>query len=299
MSFRFKFLKRLSLLACVFSASICFSQKAIPSHDDIRIMTLAPHLTEIVAAIGATDQLVGVSAYSNYPAEVKNIPIIGDMRTLDLEKIQKLRPTIILLWKTGTPETSRVALHKIFSKTSTQLIESDAHSLTEIASEIERLGIILNHTEKAQAVAQKMRDSINKLSQENSHKAPIRVFFQVWSNPLMTVNQKHFIGDMIHICGGELLFAKATLLTPVVSRESVVLENPEVILSSADRERSSNPDMDAWKKFSKLDVNRLDGYLQVNGDWLTRGTPRTLLATQQICDFLDVIRARKVRLLQP
>ena len=261
---------------------------------ELKIITLSPHLAELVSALGSEKQLIGVSAYSNYPKSLKNIQIIGDVHGLNLELIKSLQPDLILMWESGTPKQQKEAIHKLFKNSGTQVIESDARSLKAIPTEILRLGKLIKQEKNALVISTQFENDLNRLKQEFSNKSPLKVFYQSWSNPLMTINRHHQIGDMIALCGGRQLFENERLLIPTVSIESVVKLDPEIILSASESENSSDNPWAIWSKFPKLKVHNLNGFKTISGDWLTRPTPRALLAAKEICTFFETVRKNKL-----
>ena len=259
-----------------------------------KIITLSPHLAEVISELGAIDELVGVSDASNYPSSVKKIKVVANFQSINLELIKQLNPDIILIWKSGTSAKQQLALQNLFKNSKTQLIETDANSLADIASEFERLGKIIGKESQGMEIASKFRKNLLAIEMQNRNKSLVSVFYQAWPSPLMTINGQHLISDMIKVCGGKQIFADQKLLVPTVSIESVIQLNPEVILSATQAEESPLIDnFSIWKNYPNLKVNQLKGYLNVNGDTMTRPSSRALLATQEICTFLDAIRARK------
>ena len=258
-----------------------------------RIITLSPHLAEIVTELGATDQLVGVSDASNFPNAVKNIKVVSDFQNINLELIKQLKPDLILIWKSGTSTKQQAALQSIFKGTNTQLVQSDAISLMDISNEFERLGKIIGKEKNAQEVAKKFQADLKKIEVDNQRKSPISVFYQAWPTPVMTINGKHLISDMIKVCGGKQIFANEKILVPTVSIEAVIERNPEVVITASEFTNSSTNNDLIWKKYPNMKVNQLGGYISINGDLMTRPTSRALIATQQICSFLDQVREKR------
>jgi iron complex transport system substrate-binding protein len=282
------------VFAAFLVASFFLGPQAWADKDKVRIVTLSPHLAEIVSSLDLVNSLVGVSAYSNFPASIKNITVVGDALSLNLERIKSLNPDFILVWKSGTGESQKASLRKAFINTKTNIIESDANSLDEIADEIERLGKILQKESLSKKIAQDFRGEIAQLKKIYSTKPPLKVFYQAWSNPLITIDRKHLIGDMVRTCGGELIFDHQKLLSTTVSREQVIKHNPDVIMTAVDSINGNNEaDWSAWKKYPKLSANKLDAYLSLPGDLLTRPTVRTIIATKEMCDFFDQVRIRQ------
>ena len=250
--------KLLRLLACsliAFTNLIANAQTNAP-----RIVTLSPHLAEIVAEVGGISQLVGVAAYSNYPPSVKEVPIIGDYQSLNLELLKQLRPDIVLIWTTGTPANQQTKLHALFKNTSTRIIESDAKTLADIPHEITRIGQIVGHTQESIKVSSHFQSELKKIRQAQSNKTPVSVFFQAWATPLMTLQDDHLISDMIKLCGGVPIFSKEKIRISSVSVEAVIEKNPEIIMTATESQARGNmKDFDQWKKYPHLKVNLLNG----------------------------------------
>lgn len=291
----------LNLLCLCFLFGFVFSSKAVLAQSnkvenkpEIKLVTLSPHLAEIVSSLDLEKNLVGVSAYSNFPETLKNIPVVGDALNLNLERLKSLQPDVILIWKSGMAEPQKNKLKQAFSKTNTKIIESDATSLDQIPDEIERLGNIFGRDELSKKIARDYRQEVASLRKKYSNKNTIKVFYQAWPIPLITIHEGHLIGDMAKTCGGRLIFNDQKLITSTVSPEQVVALNPDVMMTAIDANHK-NPESNwsLWKKYPTISVNQLNGYLSIEGDLLTRPTPRALLATKQMCEFFEKVRSRQ------
>ncbi len=255
-----------------------------------RVITLSPHLTEIVDAAGGSQQLVGVSAFSNFPESVKKLPIISDARSIDLEKMKQLKPDLIIYWRGGTPETQVESIQKVFSS-SAQIIFVEPKKLLDIATDIEKLGQALGTSAVAKKNATTFRSEVSKLKKkyQNSNQRKVRVFYQVWAQPLMTLNQDHLISDIIELCGGEQLFAKEKLLVPTVSKEAVVKANPEIIFTATDA-KQMKMDWSMWQSIPQLAATQNKALIEIDADTISRPSPRILLGAQKICAEIDRLR---------
>jgi iron complex transport system substrate-binding protein len=268
---------------------LAYSEPAKESYPK-RIITVAPHLTEIVDAAGGINSLISVSAYSNYPESVKKLPITSDARSIDLERMKQLKPDLIIYWRGGMPETHIESLKKIFNRAETQIISVEPKKLSDIAQDIETIGKVLG----TQAIANKNAKVFNaqiaelKRKYQSPNKRKVRVFYQVWSQPLMTLNQDHLIADIIQICGGEQLFAKEKLLVPIVSREAVVEANPEIIFTATDSDK--NVDWSMWKSIPQLAATKGKAFVALDGDTISRPSPRIIQGAIKICSEIDKIR---------
>ena len=280
----------LGLFACfgIIASSISFAQNKQALHPQ-RIITVAPHLSEVVEAAGGANRLISVSAYSNFPESVKKLPITSDARSIDLEKMKSLRPDLIIYWRGGTPESQIESIKKTF--TSIQVASVEPKKLTDIANDIETIGKLLGTETIAKKNADAFRAQITELKHQyqNKNKRKVRVFYQVWAQPLMTLNQDHLIADIINICGGEQLFAKEKLLVPTVSREAVVKANPEIIFTAVDTQQMKT-DWSMWSSIPQLAATQRKASIDIDGDMISRPSTRIMQGAKKICSEIDKIR---------
>jgi iron complex transport system substrate-binding protein len=280
----------LGLFACfgIIASSISFAQNKQALHPQ-RIITVAPHLSEVVEAAGGANRLISVSAYSNFPESVKKLPITSDARSIDLEKMKSLRPDLIIYWRGGTPESQIESIKKTF--TSIQVVSVEPKKLTDIANDIETIGKLLGTETIAKKNADAFRAQITELKHQyqNKNKRKVKVFYQVWAQPLMTLNQDHLIADIINICGGEQLFAKEKLLVPTVSREAVVKANPEIIFTAVDTQQMKT-DWSMWSSIPQLAATQRKAFIDIDGDMISRPSTRIMQGAKKICLEIDKIR---------
>ncbi len=255
-----------------------------------RVITLSPHLSEIVDAAGGSQQLVSVSAFSNFPESVKKLPVTSDARSIDLEKIKQLKPDLIIYWRGGTPETQIESVKKVLSG-STQFMFVEPKQLNDIATDIEKLGQALGTSAVAKKNATAFRSEVSKLKKkyQNSNQRKVRVFYQVWAQPLMTLNQDHLISDIIELCGGEQLFAKEKLLVTTVSKEAVVKANPEIIFTAIDS-KQMKMDWSMWQSIPQLAATQNKALIEIDADTISRPSQRILLGAKKICAEIDRLR---------
>lgn len=262
-----------------------------------RVVTLAPNLTELVYAVGAGSTLVGTVDTSNYPAAAARVPRIGDAQRLDVERILVLKPDVVLVWRHGNQGRELAQLESAGIK----LFYVEPRRLDEVASSLIRVGALLGHEAQGHAVAAELRDGIHLLRQRYADVAPVTVFFQVWAQPLMTLNGQHLVSDLITLCGGRNLFGDAPALVPQVSVESVVAKNPEAILTAGEwtpqaplwRREPEASSFQLWRRFTNLTAVKRRWTYVVPGDLVTRQGPRVLDAAKAVCGALDEVRAER------
>lgn len=256
-----------------------------------RIVSLAPHLTELAFAAGAGSQLVGVVSYSDYPEAARRIPRVGDNRALDLERIAALKPDLILVWRHGNAEQQLDALRSLHIP----MYVSAPHTVDDVATTLDKLGVLFGTTGQAQQAARAYRAKIAALRARYANTAPISVFYQVWDSPLMTLNGTHWISDVLALCGGRNVFAQSAPLVPTVSREAVIALNPDVIMTAgagATRSSEKIPGLEFWQAWPALTAVAHRNLFVIDGDLIDRPTPRLADGATQVCEDLAVARSR-------
>jgi iron complex transport system substrate-binding protein len=251
-----------------------------------RIITLAPNLAELVYAAGAGKQLVAVGRYSDYPAAVKKLPLVGDAFALNLERIATLKPDLVLVWQSGTPERQRSALKALAKRRGFAVFESEIRSVQDIGRTLERLGQLTGTQATASAQAAQINAQWQTLGAQYTNASPVRVFYQVWDAPLMTFNGQHIVSQAIRLCGGVQGFDALPALTPTVSREAVLAFNPQTILGGGE----SPSALAAWKKLPQLAAVQQAQLHTLNAALLTRMGPRFVQATAELCGTIALAR---------
>ena len=246
----------------------------------IKIVTLSPHLAEMIFSLEADEYLVGVSAYTDYPEAAKELPRIGDAFILDLEQLSLLQPDIILAWEGGTPK--RVVDELINMGYQVEVIKSN--NLEDISTALKILGEITGKIDKANQLTSKYLEDIEVLRINHQASDDIRVFFQIDERPLFTVGNIHYISELIDLCGGVNIFRDLSLLAPSVSIESVISRDPEIILTSS--EKLDRNKFEQWNRWPQITANKLDNLFYMDADQLERPTTRIVRATEEICKIL-------------
>ena len=253
-----------------------------------RIISLAPHVTELVFAAGGGPLLVGAVEYSDYPEAAKKIPRVGDNRSLDLERIAALKPDLIIVWQHGNPERQLQKLRDL----GIPIFYSEPQTLNDVATSIERLGLLMGKTAIAQTAAQQLRQRVARLQSQYAHRPKVSVFYQVWDKPLMTLNGKHIISSVIRLCGGENPFAALPALAPTIDLEAVLAANPEVIFSTSNTQ-TLPPELLAWKKYPSLSAIQRNNLFVLNADLMSRNSPRLVDGAEAMCKALETARQKR------
>ncbi|GLR65067.1 cobalamin-binding protein [Marinospirillum insulare] len=254
-----------------------------------RIISLSPHLTENLFATGAGDLIVGTVEYSDYPAAAKQIPLIGGYNQLDIEGILALEPDLILAWHSGNPlaQVERLAGLGI------PVYYSEPRSLAGVSHELRQLGRLTGREATAEQAAQAFDAGAEKLKKRYAQQREVRVFYQVWEQPLITLNGEHLISEGLSLCGGVNVFADLKQLVPVISREAVLEQDPEVIMGGGIKEGEGEKDpawLIHWQKFTAMQAVKANKLYFIPPSLVQRPTPRFLEGTQIMCDKLQQAR---------
>ncbi len=247
-----------------------------------RIIALAPHIVENVFSAGAGDKLVGVVAYSNFPDEARKIEQVGNFQSWSLEKIITLKPDLVLLWGSGNNASNLKNLERM----GLPVYVSELRRLEDIPRTIRAIGMLADTSDTSELEAQRFETQLTKLKKQYLQPQPVSVFYQIWNEPLQTVNGQHMISDLISLCGGENIFSDVPLLAPRISIEAVLQKNPDAIVASGMGE--ARPEwLDDWRRFPSLTAVENEQLFYIPPDHLQRPTMRLLLGAQSLCEKLS------------
>ncbi|MCF5723120.1 cobalamin-binding protein [Pseudomonas syringae] len=201
-----------------------------------RVVSLAPSLSEIVVELGAADVLVGVLDGGERPVELANVPSVGHYGQLDMERLLSLNPDLILLWPGSVGPAQRGQLQRL----NIPVYVAEPHSLEQLTTQVQTIAEQLGRAEAGRQLAAQLRERLAALRQRYQRAQPLRVFYQVWNQPLYTVGGGQIISDALNVCGARNVFDDLKLPAPQVSIESVLQRDPELILVG------DQAQLDAW-----------------------------------------------------
>lgn len=244
-----------------------------------RLISLAPHLTELAFDAGAGGQLVGVVAYSDYPAAAREITRVGDAFNLDYERIAKLAPDVVLAWEGGTPS----AVIEQLEKMDLNVVSLRTLRLDDVADAVIRIGQIAGDSEAATRKASDYRAALQDIRSRYADRQRIRVFYQVSLAPLYTPGGPHFISELITLCGGHNIFSDLDAQAAAVSHEAVLAMDPQIIIVG---EEWRSETVEHWRRFSsaKPEVAGIDA------DLVTRPGLRLAEGAAKMCGDIDSVR---------
>ena len=253
-----------------------------------RIISMSPHVTELLFSAGGGDRIVGAMNFSNYPDAAKRIPLIGSNSQIDMERAVALKPDLLIVWKSGNTARQLEQLRQL----GVPVFFSEPRRLDDVATSLTRFGQLLGTEPVAQKAAADYRAQIAALGARHSKRPTVRVFYQIWDKPVYTLSGDHMVSDAIRLCGGENVFAGLKVKAPSVSIEAVMQENPEAIVG----DEPHGPDdagITIWKPFNTMTAVGRGNLFTLNSELLTRSGPRLPQGVAQLCERLETARQRR------
>ncbi|ALR16489.1 vitamin B12 ABC transporter substrate-binding protein BtuF [Vibrio natriegens] len=268
------------------SISILFSSIVLANEPAQRVISLAPHATEIAYAAGLGDKLIAVSEMSDYPEQANKLEKVSNYQGIKLERIIALRPDLVIAWPSGNPakELEKLAQFDV------PIYYSTSSSLMDIANNIEQLSQYSENPQIGQKAADDFRTQLNVLKDKYNTEDKVRYFYQLSEKPIITVAGKNWPSEVFSFCGGENIFYSAGSPYPQVSIEQIITRQPDVIFTS--RHAMSSDGM--WSEWKNEVPALKDGHIwSLNADWINRPTPRTLNAITEVCDYFESVRQKR------
>lgn len=244
-----------------------------------RIVTLTPHITELVYAIGAGDNIIATDDASDWPPQVKHLPHVANYQSINVEALLALKPDLVIVW--GFSQRRLLASLERFG---IPVLTLDSNHLKDLPKELRLLGQKSGHIADSEAIASKTERELLALQNKYSNKTKVRLFYQVWPQPLMSVAKGSWIQDAITLCGGENPFADMPIPYPQISEEAVVTVNPQIILGS------DSAALARWQKWPTLAAVQNNELQKMDSSTLNRLTPRIVEGINELCQKLEHTR---------
>lgn len=260
---------------------------AFPAQAQVkRIISLAPHATELAFSAGLGDKLVAVSEYSDYPAQALKLEKVANYQGLNIERILTLKPDLVIAWPAGNPAKELDKLKQL----GLRIYTTKTQKLDDIANNIEALSQFADDPSIGQQAARDFRQSLITLKQSYGSQSKVRYFYQLSEKPIITLAKGSWPSEVFEFCGGENIFANSASPYPQVGIEQVLLAKPDVIFTSEHAIKNGT----MWQKWQQQLPAVQNGFVwALTSDWLNRPTPRTLQAIEEVCEYFSVVRQKR------
>lgn len=294
-------MKPIRRIACAAALTLALAWVSLPSHAAIelgqangeslfleqparRLVTLSPHLAELVYAAGAGKYLMATVAYSEHPGEAADLPRVGDAFRLDIETIVALQPDLVVAWDSGNPRAAVAQMREL----GLRVWSVEIRRPREIAESLRAIGRATGTLSQAEAAADAFETRLSRLAARYRGAAPLEYFYQVDHNPLFTINGRHLISQGLALCGGSNIFAGEPGLAFQVAHESVIVANPDAVFAPLS---PGQPDpLERWREWPGLDAVANDALYTLDADRISRATPRWLDSIETACTLLHQLR---------
>ena len=253
-----------------------------------RIISLSPAETEMLFAAGGDGHIVGVIRYSDFPEAATHLPVVGDVQGLDIERIVSLKPDLIVVWYEGNTKSHVEQLRQL----GIPLFFGQPRHLEDIPNSILTLGQLMGTQAQAVPAATRLSFQLNALKQKYQQRSPVRMFYQVWDQPLFTLNGQHIVSDAIQLCGGVNIFAGLSTISPNVDIESVLRLDPEAVVGT-DEKNSGDGGVQMWKRYPTLQAVKRNNLFLIDGNLINRAGPRMIAGAALLCEKLDQARTNR------
>lgn len=262
------------------------ADKLAPTHSPYqRIISLAPHITEMLYSAGAGGKLVGVVSYSDYPPAALELPIVGRYSGINLEKIIALHPDLILAWRSGNRLQDIERLRELGFKVRL----SDIQTLDDIPDEIEQLGRLTGQADHALNTANQLRTTLRTVRERYQNSQAISTFYEIWHQPLITMNGQQFISQALGVCGAKNVFSDLMQLTSEVSLESIFERDPQLFFLGGQKAFQKDW-LESWQRYPTLTAIKNRQVYLLNNNLYQRPTARLINALDGLCRKVDQAR---------
>lgn len=255
-------------------------QLTFPEHPQ-RIVALAPGATEMLFAAGAGAQVKATVQYANEPAAARNVPRIGDVVSVDMERLVAIQPDVVVTWPGGGNTAQAEAIEKLGIPTYHQ----QANRLADLPDSLRRLGVLAGTSVVADVAAAELQRRLAQLASRYSGRKRPTVLLQVWSHPLYTIGGTQLVSDVIRLCGARNVFGDLRDLSPVIDIEAVIARDPDIIVAAAEPDDAARW-LAEWRPFSALRAVRDHNLLAFTDQRLTRLGPSVVDAAEGFCRLL-------------
>lgn len=243
-----------------------------------RVISLAPHITEMLFALGVGHRIAGTSRYSDYPPAARELPVIGDAFTMNVEAIAARQPDLVFAWQTGGAGRAMARLKSL----DIPVYVNEAGTIDGIGRTLLAMATLVGQQSRGETLKAGFEADVNALAAAHRDRPGVRVFFQISDQDLYTVNDQHLIGQAIAVCNGINVFGDQSMPVPLVSQESVLARSPDVIIISRAQGRGESPWLARWSRYPGY----ADKLRWIEPGLVSRPSLRMLEGMKQMCELI-------------
>ena len=266
-------------------------RKVTIDHLPQRIVSLAPSNTEILFALGLDDRIAGVTDFCDYPEKAKLKQHVAGYMTPDLEKLVMIGPDLVLA-ESIHEKTVLPALEKVGLK----VIVLSSYTVDEIINNITLVGQVTGSSAAASQLTKQLSARINAVTSKTAilpADKRLRVMYVIWYDPVWTMGGNTYIDDLITKAGGTNIFSKDFEKSRIVSPESIVNKNPQVVIvtgmaTSADSIAGNLKQQNWMQSTDAIKNNRV--YKVSDANLIERPGPRIVDGLEEVANLLAAVK---------
>jgi len=249
------------------------------------IIALAPHIVEMLYQVGAGEQIIGTTAFADYPQQAKKIPRIGNYVRLQLERVIELQPDLIIAWKSGNPSDDLARLKQL----GFTIAYSQPNTFSDIAAELRHFSALSGHAQQGEKVALQFEQELANIKNAYQNKEKISGFYELWSRPLTTVAKDSWPQQFLKICQVDNPFEQAASPYPQINIEQLLPKEVDLIIQPLSVNQKEREGFN-WQDWPIIPAVKNKQIIQPDADALHRMTGRSLIALKELCQEIDKTR---------
>lgn len=280
-----RFAQKLLIPLMLFALLLSCKQKVPMSSG--KYVVLSPEVAEIIAALGAADEIVGLTRECSFPPELQEKEIVGDFGAINTEKVLQLSPRIVF---SSALEQESIALN--LEKLGITVHRSYPQTMSEMLKEIEKIGAIIGRENEAAALKDSLIYAIENIRQNTQNLKKPKVYLEIYRDPLMSVSDKSFVGELIELAGGDNVFDTLERDYSRVKAEQVIQANPDIMICYS---HDTMENILARKGFSRIPAIRTRSiYFEedINPDLIQRAGPRSIQGIRELARIFEEWRRK-------
>jgi iron complex transport system substrate-binding protein len=234
-----------------------------------RYVVLSPELAEVISALGAGDRIVGVTEECDYPTELASLARVGKFGSLNREAVLALKPDIVF-----TTALEQEAISSELRKLGLRVEQFYPRSLEEMLQTVRRVGEVTGRSERAKELTDSLEAFILQMKGEAAGKPRPRVYIEIYRDPLMSVSDASFVGQLIETAGGDNIFSSLERDYARIDAEDVIRAKPEIMICYSRDTLAGILARKGWQDIPALRNGRIYFEEDIDPDLIQRASPR-------------------------
>jgi iron complex transport system substrate-binding protein len=268
---------RIMLILLVGLLMLTACKTAMKKPQGKRYVVLSPEIAEIIAVIEGTGNIMGITEECNFPAEYAGKVVVGKFGTLNKERIIALKPSIVF-----ATSLEQQAITTELSKLGIKVVTLYPKTIDEMLNGIKTIGVEIGKEKRANFVADSLRTELNNLKANTLNKPRPKVYLEIYRDPLMSVSDQSYVGELIELAGGDNIFSKLERDYSRIKAEDVIKAKPEIMICYSQDTKDNIRKRMGWKNLPAIRNDRIYFEKDINPDLILRAGPRCVLGAKRL-----------------